>query len=269
MAQRRSGHAFHEPASLVRAILPSSFNLCTLTGRRAGPASSFPIRFSFIDRVDPPQLDPRDPGFVAVAEIRLRGWISARIRRRDRLQLSRNEPFVMAHAMPALSRARREMGNEGIRSATDALLTAGLTYGGAPRALAEGDFDRTLTARMNALTASLSWASFPASQSAAQRAPLIAVIPRFGLRRCPAQLEAAREGHDSPRRNIRLARIGSKQIRPAPIPLRAIFEWSPLFRRGFGMGCGWPRRAGGGHHARQAFRTGEVGRPLALRVHSG
>jgi hypothetical protein len=34
----------------------------------------------------------------------------------------------------------------------------------------------SLTARMNALTASLSWASFPASQSAAQRAPLIAVM---------------------------------------------------------------------------------------------
>src|SRR5271165_2552866 len=32
------------------------------------------------------------------------------------------------------------------------------------------------------------------------------------------------------------------------------------------MGCGWPRRAGGGHHARQAFRTGDVGRPLTLRV---
>ncbi len=46
-----------------------------------------------------------------------------------------------------------------------------------------------------------------------------------------------------------------------PVVLRA-----QGFRWGFGMGCGWPRRAAGGHHARQAFRTGEAGRPLALRV---
>ena len=44
------------------------------------------------------------------------GWISARIRRRDRLQLSRNDPFVMARAMPALSRARRSRGKSRVDS---------------------------------------------------------------------------------------------------------------------------------------------------------
>ena len=44
------------------------------------------------------------------------GWISARIRRCDRLQLSRNDPFVMARAMPALSRARRSRGKSRVDS---------------------------------------------------------------------------------------------------------------------------------------------------------
>ena len=48
------------------------------------------------------------------------GWISARIRRRDRLQLSRNDPFVMARAMPALSRARRSRGESKVRLIRDA-----------------------------------------------------------------------------------------------------------------------------------------------------
>ena len=48
------------------------------------------------------------------------GWISARIRRRDRLQLSRNDPFVMARAIPALSRARRSRGKSRVDSIRDA-----------------------------------------------------------------------------------------------------------------------------------------------------
>ena len=40
---------------------------------------------------------------------------------------SQNDPFVMARNMRTLGRARREMGNEGICSETDVLITAGLT----------------------------------------------------------------------------------------------------------------------------------------------
>ena len=57
---------------------------------------------------------------------RTSGPVSRRIQRRDRLKLSPNDPFVMARNMRTLGRARREMGNEGICSETDVLLTAGL-----------------------------------------------------------------------------------------------------------------------------------------------
>ena len=62
------------------------------------------------------QKPPDDVRARKIDVIVVWGWISARIRRRDRLQLSRNDPFVMARAMPALSRARRSRGKSRVES---------------------------------------------------------------------------------------------------------------------------------------------------------